>query len=101
MRLVGIEYPKVHDVSDILIDVKERFPKWFKDGLNEIVEISKSLASKREIAFYGFEEGLLSPEEAIGKEDAEKAVKGAVKVYGLCKKLYDVYEGKVDPASLA
>ena len=50
------------------------------------------MASKREIAFYGFDEGLLSPEETIGKEDAGKAVKGAVKVYGLCKKLYDVYE---------
>ncbi|MEM4807540.1 MAG: HEPN domain-containing protein, partial [Nitrososphaerota archaeon] len=30
LKAVGIDYPKVHDVSDILLDIKERFPEWFK-----------------------------------------------------------------------
>ncbi|MHC1628516.1 MAG: HEPN domain-containing protein [Candidatus Nezhaarchaeales archaeon] len=30
LRLVAIEYPKKHDVSNVLIEVKERYPEWFK-----------------------------------------------------------------------
>jgi HEPN domain-containing protein len=32
LKAVGIEYPKIHDVSDILIDFVDRFPEWL--GLN-------------------------------------------------------------------
>jgi len=27
LKTVGIDYPKVHDVSDVLADVSERFPE--------------------------------------------------------------------------
>jgi len=94
LRLVGIEYPKVHDVSDVLIEVKNRFPKWFESKVKELAEISRSLASKRELAFYGCEEEYLTPEEAIGRKEAEEAVNKAVEVYDLCKKLYDVLQGR-------
>jgi len=29
LKAVGIDYPKVHDVSDVLEVVSERFPEWF------------------------------------------------------------------------
>ncbi|MFQ6085711.1 MAG: HEPN domain-containing protein [Candidatus Bathyarchaeia archaeon] len=39
LRLVGVEYPKKHDVSGILIDVGDRFPEWFRDQIPFLVDI--------------------------------------------------------------
>ncbi|MCD6514366.1 MAG: HEPN domain-containing protein [Candidatus Odinarchaeota archaeon] len=91
LRLVGIEYPKIHDVSDILIISKNRFPEWFRREIPFLAETSKKLVKKREISFYGGEEGFLSPEDLISKEDAEDAVKRAKKVTRLCQKLLEQY----------
>lgn len=41
MNPVGIEYPKIHYVSDVLLKVREGFPKWFREDLDEIAEASK------------------------------------------------------------
>ena len=30
LRLIGMEYPRVHEVGDVLADVKEDFPGWFR-----------------------------------------------------------------------
>lgn len=86
LKLVGIEYPKVHDVSEVLLKVKERFPEWFKKEIDELSEISRILASKREIAFYGSEEDYLTPEEVIGEKEAKDAISKARKTYQLCEK---------------
>ncbi|MEM2865012.1 MAG: HEPN domain-containing protein [Candidatus Bathyarchaeia archaeon] len=87
LKLVGIEYPKIHDVSAVLLKVKERFPEWFKENIDEMSEVSRILASKREIAFYGSEEEYLVPEEIIGEEEAKDAVNKAGKTYQLCRSL--------------
>jgi len=89
LKAVGIEYPKIHDVSDILADVGDRFPEWFRMGLEFLRESSKILAKKREISLYGGEEAFLSPEEVISKADAEDATQRAVKTHELCRKLID------------
>jgi len=94
LRLVGIEYPKVHDVSDILLDVGDRFPKWFMSELRFLAKASYILASKREIAFYGGEEELLSPDELIDRNEGKEAVEMAEKVYTLCKKFLDEIKEK-------
>lgn len=90
---MGIEYPKNHDVSDIMHDVKDRFPEWFRAELKFLGESSKVLAKKRELSQYGGEEALLSPEEIIGRDDAEDATERAVKTYTLCRKLISEIEG--------
>ena len=89
LKAVGIEYPKIHEVSDILADVGDRFPEWFRMELEFIRESSKILAKKREISLYGGEEAFLSPEEVISKADAEDATQRAVKTHELCRKLID------------
>ncbi|MEM1548796.1 MAG: HEPN domain-containing protein [Thermoproteota archaeon] len=33
LKAVGIEYPKVHDFSDVLLSVGQRFPEWFQQEL--------------------------------------------------------------------
>ncbi|NHV99778.1 MAG: HEPN domain-containing protein [Thaumarchaeota archaeon] len=87
LKAVGIEYPKVHDVSDVLLSVKQRFPEWFQRELNHLSESSKILVKKRELSFYGGEEAFLSPDEVIGKDDAKDAVERAGKAFTLCRKL--------------
>ncbi|MEM2896047.1 MAG: HEPN domain-containing protein [Candidatus Bathyarchaeia archaeon] len=91
LKLVGIEYPKIHDVSEVLISVKGRFPEWFKKEIEEMGEASKILASKREVALYGSEEEYLTPEEVIGNKEAKDALEKARKVYQLCEKLLSLY----------
>ncbi|MEM4246611.1 MAG: HEPN domain-containing protein [Candidatus Bathyarchaeia archaeon] len=87
LRLVGVEYPKIHDVSGILSRVAEKFPEWFRRELERLCETSRILASKREVAFYGSEEEHRTPEEIIGREEAEDALDRAKKVYQLCNRL--------------
>lgn len=92
LRLVGIEYPKIHDVSDILVISESRFPDWFRGEIAFLAETSKKLAKKREISFYGGEGELLSPEDLISRDDAEDAVKRAKRVIETCKRLLEQYE---------
>jgi len=89
LKAVGIEYPKIHDVSDILVEVEARFPEWFRAEVGFLRESSKVLVKKREISLYGGEEAFLSPEEVISRGDAEDATQRADKTYELCRRLVD------------
>ncbi len=87
LKTVGVEYPKVHDVSDVLLEIKDRFPEWFKVELDFLCYSSRILTMKRELCFYGGEEALLSPDEVVNREDADDATSRAERVYTLCEKL--------------
>jgi len=87
LKAVGIEYPKIHEVSDIFPDIRDRFPDWFKLEINFLRESSKLLFKKREPSMYGDEEATLSPNEVMSKDDAEDATNRAEKAYSLCEKL--------------
>jgi len=97
LKVVGIEYPKIHDVSDVMVDVKDRFPEWFRAELGFLRESSKLLVKKREISLYGGEEDFLSPEEVISREDAEDATRRAAKTHELCRKLVSEIETAGQP----
>jgi HEPN domain-containing protein len=73
LRSHGVEVPRVHDVSKIIEDEKDRLPKQL--DLKKLAAISKDLRRDREIAFYGSED--LTPSEFYSKEDATKAFDGA------------------------
>ncbi|MDH5815695.1 MAG: HEPN domain-containing protein [Candidatus Nezhaarchaeota archaeon] len=47
LKLVAIKYPKKHYVSGVIVDVRERFPEWFRKGVQTIADISRRLAAKR------------------------------------------------------
>jgi len=89
LKAVGIEYPKIHDVSDVLVESKQRFPEWFQAETNFLSESSKILVKKREPSLYGGEEVFLSPEDMIGEGDAKDAVERAGKTFELCKRLME------------
>jgi len=87
LKAVGIEYPKKHDVSRVLLQARGRFPKWFEDNVAFMAEASRKLERKREVSMYGNEASILSPEKVISKEEAVEAVEIADKINRWCKKL--------------
>jgi HEPN domain-containing protein len=89
LKIVAVEYPKKHDVSDVLIQVRNRFPEWFQREIDFMANTSRTLAKKRSISMYGDETFALSPEELVSGEEARIAVENAKKTYSLCRKLLD------------
>jgi len=87
LRSVAIEYPKQHEVSDLLVEFRQRFPAWFADEIGLIRAASVSLFKKRELAFYGGEDTALPPDRVIGEADGRQAVEWAGKVSGDCSRL--------------
>lgn len=87
LRSVAIEYPKQHEVSDLLVEFKQRFPPWFAGETSFLREASVSLFKKRELAFYGGEDTALPPDKVISAEDGRQAVEWGERVLADCKKL--------------
>lgn len=81
LRSCGVEAPRIHDVSDVLIAEKARLPKTVADATDELARISRDLRRDRELAFYGAED--LTPCGFYSKEDATRARDGARRTVGL------------------
>ncbi len=87
LRLMGVEYPKVHDVSDALQSNRHLFPETFQLHIDELVKLSRELARERSVAMYGEEARGLPPEKIFDKQDAKKALDAARKVLKACRTL--------------
>ncbi len=87
LRFVGIEYPREHDISDILIEVEGVYPKWFRESIEELASISRRLALQRGPSTYGEEERGIPPSKLFGEKEASAALADAKRVYGLCSRL--------------
>jgi len=93
LRAVGIEYPKVHEVSGVFLRIPERFPDWFRGEIEFIRESSKLLFRKREPSLYGDETLHLALNEVMDEGDAVDAVSRAERIFGLCTRfLMDIAE---------
>jgi HEPN domain-containing protein len=75
LRACGIEAPRIHDVSDVLIAERDRLPAAVRTEVPRLAAISKDLRRDRELAFYGAED--LTPSSFYSKEDAIRARDGA------------------------
>ncbi|ADC66547.1 HEPN domain protein [Ferroglobus placidus DSM 10642] len=91
LRIVGIEPPKLHDVGPILRKNKDLFPEWFRENVDKMASISRTLRRERETSMYGDEELSLPPEEIYSKEDAKMALEGCNFVLKNCKKLLEEF----------
>ena len=87
LRSVAIEYPKQHEVSELLKEFKQRFPPWFASETAFLRDASVSLFKKRALAFYGGEDTALPPDRVISAADSTQAVESGERVFGDCKKL--------------
>ena len=87
LRLIGIDYPKWHDVGVVLEKEKGRFPSEFQAAVSKLVSISKFLAAQREAAMYGEEISKRSPSSLFSKENAVEALEHAKFTYSKLEKL--------------
>jgi len=89
LRVAGIEYPKQHEVSDLLLEKKQLYPSWITDELTEVSKISKELMRKRMPSMYGEETLGKPPRSLFGLDDAQSSVTSAEYVFNLAKRLLD------------
>lgn len=81
LRARGIDPPRVHDVSEILLAEKARMPEELAGELETLTEISRTLRRDRELAFYGAED--LTPSGFYSRDDASEARRNAQVTVGL------------------
>lgn len=91
LRLLGIEYPKSHDVSAALDALKTevKIPDWLKSRIDSLKTVSVKLSMQRGPAFYGDERAFIPPEQLYSKEEAEEALKMAREALEAAKKLLE------------
>ncbi|MFQ5718548.1 MAG: HEPN domain-containing protein [Acidobacteriota bacterium] len=75
LRARGIEAPRIHDVSEILLGERDRLPNKLQKDAPRLAKVSKQLRRDRELAFYGTED--LTPSDFYSQEDATDARDGA------------------------
>jgi hypothetical protein len=91
LRAIGIEFPKEHDISDLLVTLNFKFPNWFKQKIVKIAKIMAEITPKRGPAMYGFEKELVPPSKIFSKKDGMNARKDAQFVYRYCKKFVNYW----------
>lgn len=75
LRSHGVEAPRLHDVSDVLLAERDRFPESIRAQIPQMAAISRDLRRDRELAFYGAED--LTPGTFYSESDAVRARDGA------------------------
>jgi len=75
LRAHGVDPPRLHDVSDVLVAERSRLPADLAAELESLVRISRDLRRDRELAFYGAED--LTPSGFYTRDDADRARDGA------------------------
>ncbi len=75
LRACGIDPPRIHDVSEVLLAERERLPNELLGEIKTLTRISRDLRRDRELAFYGAED--LTPSGFYSRDDAEQARSGA------------------------
>lgn len=71
LRAVGVEPPRIHDVSDVLLAEQDRLPDAVRAEVGKLADASRQLRRDRELAFYGAED--LTPSGFYTKADADRA----------------------------
>jgi len=89
LRFLAVEYPREHDVRDVLLEVAKsrELPDWFMNEVEFMAAVSSDLARKRGPAFYGDEQALKPPSSLFTQADASNVLKDAERVYENCRRL--------------
>lgn len=95
LRCLSIEFPREHDVSEVLRELDEaslgeaELPPWFKEDLPRVADIMEEITLKRGPAMYGFERELRPARVAFTLEEGTKAVEDAQFVYDQCSRFLE------------
>ena len=71
LRVAGIEPPRIHDVSEVLVAERARLPQAVQKQVEMLAAGSRTLRRDRELAFYGAED--LTPSGFYTRDDATAA----------------------------
>ena len=71
LRRYGVDPPRIHDVSDVLLAERDRLPAELAREADVLAASSRHLRRDRELAFYGAED--LTPSGFYSKADAVEA----------------------------
>jgi HEPN domain-containing protein len=71
LRASGVEPPRLHDVSGVLLAERDRLPPPLAGEVERLADASRQLRRDRELAFYGAED--LTPSGFYTRDDAERA----------------------------
>jgi len=74
LMLVGIDFPKWHDIGEFLVHAREKFPEEFKKNVTTLASISEKLNALREPAMYGDETQKIGPSSLFKQSDAEEVL---------------------------
>jgi HEPN domain-containing protein len=85
LRMVGIEPPKYHDVSALMMEHRARFAGIPLKDLKRIARISKTLRKERELAFYGDIDFI--PTEEYRRSDAARVMKDTLWLLNVVRRL--------------
>lgn len=75
LRAVHVEPPRIHDVSEVLLEQRAQLPPSLQPHADRFAAISRQLRRDRELAFYGTED--LTPSEFYKEPDAKDALESA------------------------
>lgn len=75
LKLVGIDFPKWHDIGEFLVNARSKFPKEFGEKVSELAKISETLKDLREPSMYGDETQEMGPSSLFNRSDAEEIIK--------------------------
>ena len=81
LRSCGVEPPRIHDVSRILMAEMDRLPADLLCDVDWLADTSRQLRRDRELAFYGAED--LTPSDFYSRTDASHARDSARRVVEL------------------
>lgn len=95
LRALGIEFPREHDVSDVLRELGGDLPSWFQEVLPQIAESLHRITPKRGPAMYGFERELRPSRGAFTQEDGAAALRDAEFVYEQCERFFREWFGEL------
>jgi HEPN domain-containing protein len=82
LRFSNIDVPRVHDVSEVLVNSKHALPAQAQKALESLVDASQDLRRDRELAFYGAED--LTPTGFYKEKHAHAAREKARLVCRVC-----------------
>jgi HEPN domain-containing protein len=89
LRAVSVEFPREHDVNDVLMGVKWKeigSPVWFVYRVEDMARIMREITPKRGLAMYGLEKEMKPASAIFSHEDGIKASTDAGFVYETCRK---------------
>ncbi|MFM7207683.1 MAG: HEPN domain-containing protein [Planctomycetaceae bacterium] len=86
LRVAGIEPPRIHDVSEVLMTERSRLPHAVQQHVDTLAAGSRALRRDRELAFYGAEDltpsGFYTAEDAAAAREIARTTVAAVAPHG-------------------